>query len=236
MYSKTIRFATCSVAMLFLAGCVSAPWENQPIGDEINLAFAISNNLLVARSLRIDGNSGRFLIGTASSTSVIDPAFAGGTTHSLQLNERTSLSFSSVGIDLKGVGDAIIGANVWGDHSLTIDFASGLMIYQRDGIHSELMKTYQYQDEPMITIVVDGHTIPAIVDTTLPDTLALPGEGTSRRSARVAIANVDFGNIDVRVGGVATARVGNRLLSKFLISIDYGHHVVGLWRDPRIPM
>jgi hypothetical protein len=34
---------------------------------------------------------------------------------------------------------------------------------------------------------------------------------------------------------VARARVGNRLLSHYLVTIDYGRRMVGLWRDPRIP-
>ena len=43
----------------------------------------------------------------------------------------------------------------------------------------------------------------------------------------------DFGSIDVRLADVSTPRVGNRLLSKFLVTIDYGQREVGLWRDPR---
>jgi len=49
------------------------------------------------------------------------------------------------------------------------------------------------------------------------------------------IAGTDFGNVDVKFANVAQPRIGNRLLSKFLISIDYGKREVGLWRDPRIP-
>jgi hypothetical protein len=51
----------------------------------------------------------------------------------------------------------------------------------------------------------------------------------------VSIAGTDFGPTDVRYANVAHPRVGNRLLSRFLVSIDYGKRIVGLWRDPRIP-
>jgi hypothetical protein len=51
----------------------------------------------------------------------------------------------------------------------------------------------------------------------------------------VMIGDTDFGTIDVGYANVSQARVGNRLLSRFLVTIDYGKRVVGLWRDPRIP-
>jgi hypothetical protein len=87
----------------------------------------------------------------------------------------------------------------------------------------------------MINVTVDGRTIPVVVDTTSPDTLTLRSAGTTagRRSAHVQIAGTDFGNVDVQYADVTAPRVGNRLLSRFLVSIDYGRRMVGLWRDPR---
>jgi hypothetical protein len=52
--------------------------------------------------------------------------------------------------------------------------------------------------------------------------------------ATVTVADADFGTIDVQYANVTRARVGNRVLSRFLVTIDYGRKVVGLWRDPRI--
>jgi hypothetical protein len=39
--------------------------------------------------------------------------------------------------------------------------------------------------------------------------------------------------VDIRRADVAAPHVGNRILSKFLVTIDYGRREVGLWRDPR---
>ena len=36
------------------------------------------------------------------------------------------------------------------------------------------------------------------------------------------IADTDFGAIDVGYANISRARVGNRLLSRFLVTIDYG--------------
>jgi hypothetical protein len=99
------------------------------------------------------------------------------------------------------------------------------------------MTIFRYTAEPTVTLRVDGRAVEAIVDTALPDTVILPRAGASSRgSARIALAGTDFGPLDVRYDNVTRARVGNRVLSKFLITIDYGRRVVGVWRDPRIVM
>ncbi len=113
-----------------------------------------------------------------------------------------------------------------------------MLTFQREGMHPELMIVYKFVDEPMINVAVDGRIVSAIVDTTSPDTLILPRTtaASERRTAHIQIADTDFGNVDIRTADVATPRVGNRLLSRFLLSIDYGRHQVGLWRDPRIAL
>jgi hypothetical protein len=170
---------------------------------------------------------------------IIDPRFTPESgPHSLQLNQRESLRFSPLVADLHGVADAIVGADVWRNHAITIDYRAGILTFQREGMHPELMIVYKYAEEPKVNVTVDGRIVSAIVDTTSPDTLVLPraGAAAGRRTARIQIADTDFGNVDIRVADVTTPRVGNRLLSRFLVSIDYGRHQVGLWRDPRIAL
>jgi hypothetical protein len=242
MYSKFSGHATCAVALLFAVACSSGlPWRNEPIGGEVNLAFTVKNNLIYLASARIDGYQGRFLFGSAAPHTVLDTRFAqmvDGTAHSLQLNTRKTLRFEPVIADLGGIGDGIVGGDIWSGYAVTIDYSSGLLTFQREGMHPEMMTVYKYADAPMINVVIDGRTMPAIVDTASPDTLVLPriGATADRRTARVQIAGIDFGNVDVRLADVSAPRVGNRLLSRFLISIDYGRRQVGLWRDPRIAL
>jgi len=218
---------------------MSPPWSHEPVGEEVNVAFVVKNNLLYVSSLTIDGRPGRFLIGLSQPRTVIDNRFAQGHKPStLQLNQRQSLHMTPLFTDLHGVADAIIGADVWGDHAVTIDYRAGLLTFQREGIHPDLMRLFHYGDEPMVNVVVDGRTIPAVVDTTSPDTLVLPRLGATgaRREAHVEVAGTDFGVVDVGLADVSAARLGNRLLSRFLVTIDYGKHEVGLWRDPRMPL
>jgi hypothetical protein len=243
MYLKSPGHATFGLALLFAAACSTAmPWHNEPIGLEVNLAFVIRNNLLYLPGATIDGHSGSFLLGSAEPQSVLDSHFVQKVGpmpfHSLQLSERDSLRFTPVVLDLRGVGDGIVGADVWGSHAVTIDYRAGLLTFQREGIHPELMNVYSYRDAPSINVEVDGRLVPAIVDTSSPDTLVLPREAAAaeRRSAHIQIAGTDLGSVDIRLADVARPRIGNRLLSKFLVTIDYGRRQVGLFRDPRISL
>jgi hypothetical protein len=215
------------------------PWSREPIGTEFNLAFTLEQNLLRLSTVKINGRAGRFFFGSAHARSVIDPRFATAVParrYRLQLNDRESLAIEPVQLDLKGVGDALIGADAWDSHAVTIDYRAGLITYHKLPTTTEGMSLFQFRAEPAILVEVDGRPITAIVDTALPDTLLLPRSGGTgdRRSARVAIAGTDFGAVDVALADTARARVGNRLLSRFLVTIDYGRQQVGLWRDPRI--
>jgi len=239
MVSKSKLRARTLVCALLLSSCASMlPWHDAPPADEVNLAVTVENNLLFLPSATINGRSGRYFFGSANARSVIDPTFAstlGGAPSTVELGDRESLRFTPVTLDLRKTGDAILGADLWDAHAVTIDYRAGLFTYQKSGIHPDFMSIFTYDVEPMINIIVDGRSISAIVDTALPDTLVLPRATEGRGSAHVVIAQTDFGNVDVKYANVSRPRVGNRLLSKFLVSIDYGRREVGLWRDPRIP-
>jgi len=237
MYSKSLLIATC-----VMAGCISVPWRDQPVGNEVNLAFTVEKNLLVITSATIQGRPGRFVFGSAQPRTVVDATFAqslGAPRRlALQIGEKQSLGFTPVLADLRGVGDAILGADVWGSHAVTIDYYADLITYQKEGIHPESMALYRFTGAPKINVEVDGRTFSAIVDTASPDTLVLP-RGTAnahRANARLRVGGADFGMVDLAIGDVTEPRVGNRVLSKFLVTIDYGRQQVGLWRDPRIPL
>jgi hypothetical protein len=225
------------LVLLLPAGCSRVlPWQKTSTGTEVNLAFTLRNNLVELPTLRIDNRAGRFLLGTAAPHTVIDPAFAGGARAALVLNERKTVRVAPASLGLSGAADAIIGADAWQNRAVTIDYRSGLVTWQSEGIFPGYMALFHYPAEPMVEVSVDGETITAIVDTTSPDTLLLPAPENGRRIASVSVAGTDFGAIDVRTANVRQPRIGNRLLSRFLVTVDYGRRIVGLWRDPRIPL
>ena len=205
------------------------------------MVFVVENNLLRLTSVEIAGHSGRYFLASASPVSVFDRAFAAklsGEKPRLTLNENRALPLSPTTADLKGTGDAFIGVEPWGKHAITIDYQSGLITYQEAGIHPEYMTLYRFEEEPSLTVLVDGKSVPAVIDTANPDTLIVPrGKSEAmRKRARVEVAGVLFPSVDIYLGDVTRARIGNRLLSKFLVTIDYGRREAGLWRDPRIPL
>ena len=228
------------IAVCLVAGCRSQlPWADDPVRPEVNIAFNLEQNLIRLPSVEINRRSGRYFFGSAHQQSVLDPQFAaslGAPQHELNLNERESLRLSPRLLDLDGVGDAIIGADAWSQRSVTIDYRTGLLTYQKLGIYPADMEVFDFRGEPSIEIDVNGRTMRAVVDTALPDTLVLPrgASPAGRTNANITIAGAHFAGIDISLADVAAPRIGNRLLSRFLISIDYGRQRIGLWRDPRI--
>ena len=240
MYSKSKAIATGLIALLCAACGSLLPWHDEPVATEVNVAFTIQNNLLFLTTPRIENRPGRFFFGSAAARSVLDPAFAAAVgprrAYAFDIGQKEAIRVTPVVLSLGGAGDAIIGADVFGNRAISIDYAAGLLTYQKEGIHPEGMALFRYVADPSITINVDGKYVPAIVDTALPDTLVLPRAKPGRGTARVNVAGTDFGAIDVGYANIGMVRIGNRLLSRFLLSIDYGQHVIGLWRDPRIPL
>jgi hypothetical protein len=237
MLSKSTTRATALALALFAASCARLlPWRDEAPAPEVNLAFTLDRNLVELQTLRLNDRPGRFLLGTAAPRTVLDPAFAGNGPHALQLTAKNTVRLKPSTLDLGGVADGIIGADLWSNQSISIDYRSGLVTLQKQGIETGLMTVYRFDAAPTVDVLVDGATVRAIVDTTSPDTLVLPSPTDRRGTANVTIAGTDFGAIDVRYTNVSQARIGNRLLSRFLVSIDYGKKVVGLWRDPRIPL
>jgi hypothetical protein len=221
--------------MLLTLSCSRVlPWRDEPGATEVNLAFTLRQNLIELQTVRIDNRPGRFLLGTAAPRTVLDTAFAGNGPHAVQISEKETVRINPSVMNLGGVADAIVGAETWGNRAISIDYRSGLVTYQKAGIHTGDMKLFTYDHEPMIYVLVNGVQTAAVVDTTSPDTLVLPARTAGRGNVQVPIAGNDFGMVDVRYANVSTARVGNRLLSRFFVTIDYGKRVVGLWRDPRL--
>lgn len=233
-----VRTTALALAFLVLSCVRMVPWRDEPVNEEVNLAFSLEQNLIRLQNVRIDNRAGRFLLGSAAPRTIVDPRFPlhRFRSHAMQIGQRETLRIDPASHNLHGVADAIIGIEAWRDRAISIDYRAGLVTYQTEGINPGLMEIFRYPAEPMINVNVNGREVAAIVDTTSPDTLVLPGGVHGRGTASVRIGRTDFGAIDVQYANVSRARVGNRLLSRYLVTIDYGRRVVGLWRDPRIPL
>lgn len=235
MLSKVPLAITALFCVLF-SGCSNLPWNRAEPANEVNLAFTIENNLLFLSTPTINHKPARILFGSAELRSVIDPALKVSAPYELELTARATLPMNPVVMSLRGVAGVLVGSDVFGSHAVTIDYRSGLLTYQKDGIHPDYMTIFRFEAAPSVIATIDGRATTVIVDTAVADTLVVP-RGSSpagRRKAHIVIAGTNLGDVDIALGDVSAPRLGNRLLSKFLVSIDYGRHEVGLWRDPRL--
>jgi hypothetical protein len=248
MVSKSRGRASAVVLALLLCRCYAVtrrlPWRNEPIGDEINVAFTLENNLPMLQSVTIDGHPARPIFASANATTALDPAYAGRIgvklPHAVRFHfgQKSTSRVTPVAVDLRGLGDALVGADVAHGNRVGIDYTRGLLTFQQKPIQTEGMLVSSFTGEPAVEAVVDGRTVRVVIDTASPDTLVLPlamgTAGVRRGLARVTFGGIDFGTLDVRYAAVAEPRAGNRLLSKFFIMIDYREGKVSLWRDPRM--
>jgi hypothetical protein len=230
-----------------LHGCYAVtrrfPWRNEPIGDEINVAFTLEQNLPMLESVTVDGHPARPIFASANAVSALDRKYAAeiGVKPSqsvrLHFGQKSTSRVAPVAVDLHGVADALIGADIAHGNRVAIDYTHGLLIFQQKPIQTEGMLVSSFSGEPAVEASVDGKPLRVVIDTASPDTLVLPlamrAGHAPRGNARVLFGGVDFGSIDVRYADVAAPRAGNRLLSKFLVMIDYRAGKISLWRDPR---
>lgn len=210
------------------------PWSAER-QNEVNLVFGWKSNQIMLEA-EVDGRVGQFIVGSAQPRTVLDRHFPGAQTGParLVLGRRLAVSISPVVEDLGGMAAGILGADAWGEFTLVIDYARQLVMISRDRAASMNGPLYAFDGPPSIPIRLNGTERRAILDTALSDTLVLPrSQGEGRTTTRVQVAEHDLGMVDIGFAETEQIRIGNRLLSKFLIKIDYRNQAIALWRDPR---
>ena len=239
----TCTTTACILAVLLSSGCaLIRDYRSQPRAeDKISLALTIEDNQLVLSSATLGGQKGKFVLATAAQVSAVDSAFAerhfGNGNVELVIGERFTATINPVEADLGIAADALLASDLWSDSTISIDYISGLLTLSRDRVRRPVdMAVFPFQGPPSVSLTIDGKTVRAIVDTSLPDTLVLPrgSRSESRTTARVTLGGRTFEGIDVAWSDTSTPRIGNRILSRFLVIINYGEQWVGLWPDPRI--
>ena len=244
MVSKGYKRTTTLLAALFLlAGCVTRlPWSDEKPG-ETNAAFHTEKNVMVMDSVTIEHRPGKFIFSTSLPQTAVSVPFAtalgtaGPRGYSVQFGHKATTYTTPATVDLHGTADAVLGVDSWIGPVVAIDYQKGIISFDKTIPLRDDMVVSEYDGPPSVAVSVAGQTVQAIVDTASPDTLTLPLSYGSAGRGRVSVAlgGATFGSVDVRFAGVSDARVGNRLLSKFLVLIDQKRHQVALWRDPRTP-
>jgi hypothetical protein len=221
-----------AVSVLLAASCRSLPWRSASV-EAINLAVSIEKNLLVSSEI-VDGRPARVLFGSAHSQTILDDQFAKGTNPvRVELGDRRSAAVRPIVHDLAGVADVLVGMDVWRGRAVTFDYQRQLIAIAASANTPDDFMTYRFEATPAIPVTVDGVSYFAIVDVASPDSLIVPRNGAAqgRREAVVQIGADKF-KTDVLFSDTNHPRMGARILSRYLLRIDYGSREVGLWRRP----
>jgi hypothetical protein len=220
----TVRFAVL-VSVMIAVGCRSVPWAGEK-RDELNLAVRFDRNVPLV-DVVIDGRDRIMVVGMAQPMSVLSGSTERPTL--ISLGGRRSVTVTPAAISLPGVADGILGYDAWEGAIITIDYQRSLMSIRSRMVDTTDQPHYRYTDLPRVPITVDGRHYLALVDTSLPDTLLLPGRVDGRREAKVALGGMEL-STDIRTAPVSEPRIGTRLLQNFLVTIDTRRHEVLLWQ------
>lgn len=229
--------ALSAVAAFVLASCVS---PTEPVIPEDNVGFHFRTNLPCVRA-EVNGRDATLVVASALPRTAIASSLKGERSAARILLSSTLFTHvRPAALDVADLpADGLLGADAFRGRIATIDYFRGLLVISAwPKAQPDAMPWSFSGGPPRVPVVINGRATWAIVDTALPDTAVIPGElvGTSngsRGTVSLEIAGIRFENLDVAINPVVTPRLGNRVLYRFVVTIDYAHERIGLWPDPR---
>lgn len=235
MREKNVVLLLLVAIAVTTSACVSLPWRRE-VPDEKNVAVVLSRNLLIATQ-QVNGHEARVMFGSAHARTVIDSRFAKANgisgTATIRLGEKERITVRPIAADLGAVADLLIGSDAWQGMSVTFDYRKQLVTLSSRSRRASDLAAYRFAgSQPEIPVVVDGRQLTAVVDTANPDTLLLPANGDPRRVKSIVTIGGQRFETDIVYANVSEPRLGNRLLSEFLVTIDYRRREVRLWKQP----
>jgi len=229
MLSKERRAASCAVVMLLaLTGCsIRAPWRNEH-RNEVNVAFSLDRNVVVL-SADVEKQPRRLILATGTPHSILNGS-GPPTPVQISFGARTRITLTPERLLLTGVADGILGADAWEGTTVTIDYAKKLLTIDLKQQTRSDARAFPFETVPVLPVTVDGHSFEAVVDTSSPDTLVLPGRSRRRTTGAVTVCGDAWGRLDYQEANVTSARIGNRLLARYLLTIDYSKRKTYIWK------
>lgn len=221
---------------LALSGCQTWRSYRADAGTkEHNVSLVLDRNQAVLTAATLGGRAGRLVLATASPRTMVDDGFlAPGADTPFAAGQGYRARVAAVSAGLRPAADALIGFDAFGSRKISLDYSKGLLTVAESRVAPpEDMHVRKFSDIPRVSAIVDGREYLAVVDSSLPDTIVIPASSESRSAVPVTIQGVDLGAVDVHFAPVSEARLGNRILARFLVTIDYSRKWIGLWPDPR---
>jgi len=238
MKSRPSAFALLS-AVVALA-VPSCSWSTEPAIPEDNISFHLRSNLPCVHA-EVNGLGAALVIASALPRTAISSSLKGDVSSTRLLLGSTLLTrVKPVALDVGDLpADGLLGADALRGKIATIDYHRGLLILSAWPKPRPDVTPWSFAGgPPRVPVTINGREVRAIVDSALPDTAVIPAEFLAEHSGNrgtvdLEVAGVRFHDLDVSVTPVVTPRLGNRVLSRFVVTIDYARETIGLWPDPR---
>lgn len=225
------------VVALALASCFSSREAGIP---EDNIGFFLRSNLPCVRA-EVNGHDATLIIASALPRTAVTSSLKGDRSGArLLLGSTRLIHVKPAALDIADLpADGLLGADAFRGRIATIDYFRGLLVLRAWPKELSGATPWSFAGgPPRVPVTINGRATWAIVDTALPDTAVIPPEfvesATGKRSlVTLEVAGVRFQELDVAITPMASPRIGNRVLFKFVVTIDYARERIGLWPDPR---
>lgn len=212
----------------------------EPRIPEHNVGLFLRSNLACVRA-EVNGLDSTLVVASALQRTAITSSLRGDRAGTRILLSNTLLTrVRSTGLDIAEIpADGLLGADAFRGKTATLDYFRGLLIVSDwPKVRTEVTPWSFAGGPPRVPVQINGRATWAIVDTALPDTAIMPEEfvgpySGERATVSMEVGGIRFENLDVAVVPVVAPRIGNRVLARFVVTIDYAHEMIGLWPDPR---
>jgi hypothetical protein len=219
------------VILLLVSGCRSIPlFRSGP--EERNIAFRLLNNQIVVDG-KVGGREGTFLVATAQPETLLAARFGASGRIRVELADgRYSTAVTARSAELAQDIDGILGNDVWGKRVLFIDYAKQLLSVADSGDMPEAPRhRFLFGEIPSMRLHLGSREVEALTDTLFPGAVLAVGPVPARSA--IHVDGSSLGEYDIDTAEVSITRVGNTILARYLVGIDFERRLVLLWEDPR---
>lgn len=221
--------ALCAL-LLSPISCRSLPWNNQT--PKTNLVFELRRGQPIVRA-GIGGVEGRFVVGSAHQRTLVRESGSSGV---VSLGPRTTVRVEPQHAPLQTNADGILAIDVWRQTgTLAIDYARGVITLGGEASYEDASPE-RFETLPTVSLFIEGVPLRAVVDTSYPGGLLLPESTRSERTSTSAVIELNGIRTEVPLqwADVPEARIGNALLQRYLVIIDFRERMIALWPDARL--
>lgn len=237
--NKRIR-ERCALVALATIAAAACSLSTEPAIPEDNIGFVLRSNLPCVNA-EVNGQDATLVVASALPRSTVSSALKGDLASTrLLLGSTFFTRVKPAALDVAELpADGMLGADALRGRIATFDYFRGLLILSAWPRPQPEITPWRFEGgPPRVPVTINGRETWAIVDTALPDTAVIPGEligspSASRAPVDLFVSGVRFDNLDVSVTPVTAPRLGNRVLARFVVTIDYARQRIGLWPDPR---